>query len=91
MSTIWRPSYTAKDGTKKRCRVWRIEYTDEHGRRRQVAGFRDKQATRTYAEKLENDARRAKAGLPVVTPDHLQQPISQAIEAYLDAIPFVKR
>jgi integrase len=75
MASIYRP---------RGRRLYRISYLDEHGRRVTVPGFRDKQATQEKARKLERDAERARAGLPVAQQDRLRQPLQDAIEAFVN-------
>jgi hypothetical protein len=85
MATIWRPTYRAKDGTKKVSRKWWIDYTDAKGKRQHVPGFRDKKATLTKAAALERNAERARAGLQVLS-DQFHEPIAETIQAYLDEL-----
>lgn len=75
MASVYRPN-----GAKK----YKIAYIDENGLRRTVPGFRDKMASKEKARRLEQEAERIRAGLPVVQTRHLQIPLEQAIPAYLE-------
>ncbi len=65
------------------CKKYRIAYINERGQRVNVPGFRDKQATLEKARKLERDAERARAGLPVAQAGRLHQPIGELTDLYL--------
>lgn len=66
MGTIWQPTYRdRKTGQQRKSKVWRIAYTDEHGARQNVGGFRDKKASAEKLRQLELRVDRIAAGLPV--------------------------
>ncbi len=65
------------------CKKYRIAYVNERGQRVNVPGFRDKQATLEKARKLERDAERARAGLPIADQQRRQQPITELMELWI--------
>jgi integrase len=85
MASIYKRRYTASDGTVFTSKKWRINYKDEHGQLRTVAGFRYKRATQQFAEKLEHDCERLRAGLPVYEGSD-PRPLRAAVDAYCDEL-----
>ncbi len=63
--------------------MWRIAYFDENGERHQIAGFRSKSETLELANKIEQDIKRAKHGLPAAANANLLKTVDEAIEEYL--------
>lgn len=65
---------------------YQISYKDEAGRRVTVAGYRDKEATKALANRLERNAERARAGLPVENEARRHQNILELREQYLSEL-----
>src|SRR2546428_503952 len=55
---------TLPNGKPKYSSIWRFDYTDENGRRRTLAGYKDKRATEDLAKQYEKNVARIRAGLP---------------------------
>lgn len=84
MASIYRPTYRdPKTGARKKSRVWRIAYLNEHGQRVTIGGFRDKEATKAKAKQLERDAERARAGLPLADEQRRLQPIAELTDLWI--------
>jgi integrase len=88
-STVLSPKPTTGDYKmasvykKKGRKKWYIAFQDENGKRREVSGFKDKQATINKAQKLERDAERKRAGLITVDQERFRQPLDSIIQEYL--------
>jgi hypothetical protein len=61
-----------------------IAYEDGSGKRKVVAGFKDKTATEELAQKLERDAERAQVGLSSGDRKRQQAPLQEAVDLHLD-------
>ena len=89
MASVFKRTHTAADGTVFTSKIWRIEYTDEKGKRITVAGYKDKRSTDALAAQLENNAARVRAGLPpkpltdAAKDPHRQRAYEATVEAYL--------
>jgi site-specific recombinase XerC len=84
LASVYRPTYIdKKTGKRKKGKTWRIAYRDENGQRRTTGGFTDKQASLAKGNKLERDAERLRAGLPVARDNHLQRKWSEVVDAYV--------
>jgi integrase len=89
MPSVYRPSGR---------RVWRIEFTDQHGQPKKVSsGLHDRKAAESLAQLIDRDAQRLRAGLPAEHADvtgvflglrqaEQRRPIDEAIQAYLNEL-----
>lgn len=62
---------------------YRITYKDEHGQYQTVPAYRDKKASEAKAAKLERDAERLRAGLPVTDEAVRFRPIRELAQLYI--------
>jgi integrase len=96
VATIYKSTHKGKDGAILESKIWRINYTDEHGNRRSVAGYRDKGTTEQMARELERNVERIRAGLPPLPltdaikndkygagHEQRRKPLSEPVAAYL--------
>jgi integrase len=84
MSSIYKPTLVDRaTGKRVKCRYWRIAYTDEHGLRRSVKGYKDKQATEAKAREIERRVERIHAGLPVGIDRPSQEPVDKLTELWI--------
>jgi site-specific recombinase XerD len=81
MASIYKPTRVdPKTGKRVKYRCWRIAYIDQHGIRRSVKGFKDKDATEAKAREIERTVERQQAGVPIAP---ASKPMQEAIDAYL--------
>jgi integrase len=74
---LYKPTYRAKDGSKKQVSRWWFETRDHLSRTRRFAGFTDKGATRTLAEKTEK----------LIVCKLNREPPDRDLSAWLETIP----
>jgi integrase len=85
VASIYKPTLRDPEtGKRQKCQHWRIAFKDENGKRRTVRGYKDKAATEALARDIERRVERIKAGLPVERKERTQQPLEDAINAFLD-------
>ena len=63
-------------------RKWYIQYKDQNGQWKRVAGFSDKEATNQLAAKLERSVERKHAGLSDPLDVHTQRPLAEHLEEF---------
>ena len=51
---IYREHYTGKDGKRKTCEKWYLDFRDHRGRRRKMPGFKEKRKTEYFANHVES-------------------------------------
>lgn len=83
MASVYKRKYTQADGTIRTAEKWTIDYKDEFGRTRTVAGFKDKKATEEWARTLERNAERKRAGLPIVGEGPAHCRLREIVKEYL--------
>lgn len=89
MASIFRQTYTKRDpktGKKIRKKVarWYIEYRDEHGHRKRVPGFTDKEMTRQLSRELETKAEAIRRGLIHPHELHVDRPLKEHVADFLE-------
>ena len=82
MGSIYQPSYTDRQGVKRKSKVWRISYKDEAGRWQNVAGYKDKKASQEKLRQLELRTDRIAAGLPVEGDGQMHKGITEAADEW---------
>ena len=50
---LFKPTYTDRDGKKKKCQCWYLTFTDNRGARRRLPAFTNKRASEKAAERIE--------------------------------------
>lgn len=84
---IYRPTYIhKKTGKRKKVAKWYVVFRDHTGRVVKKPAFKDKRASEEYGRKLERDAERRRAGLPVEEEAKLLTPFGEAVSAYLEEL-----
>jgi len=79
---IYKPTYTDRNGKRKKTRKWYIEYRTADGRRRRVPGFQDKRATQQKAAELERQVEWEKSGAANPFADHCKTPLAEHLRDY---------
>lgn len=85
---IYRQMYTVPDPRRagkrvtKKSKKWYIEYKDENGKWKRVAGFEDKRATEHMGHELQAQSDRIRAGLLSRAVMHLDTPIDEHVAAF---------
>lgn len=51
---IYREHYTGKDGKRKMCEKWYLDFRDHRGRRRKMPGFKEKRKSEYFANHVES-------------------------------------
>jgi integrase len=87
MASLLRRYYQRKDpatGQSARTMIpaWYIQYKDSTGRWRRVKGYKDKEATRQLAAKLERKVERHLAGLTDPHDDEQKKPVEEHVKAF---------
>lgn len=82
MGSVFKPTYTDRDGNTRKTACWYARYTDATGRQQRVKGFTDKSLTLQLLAKLEREATAARHGIDVPTADGLARPLSELLAEY---------
>jgi integrase len=81
MASIFKQAYT-KNGERRESKKWYVEYKDEHGKTKRVAGYADKRATEQFAARLEREAAQRAEGLLAPADGHAKRPLAEHVEDY---------
>ena len=75
-----------RDGKRMIAKIskWYINFRDADGTIRSRAGFTDKKATEQFSAQLEKQAERRRVGIVDVEISHLQRPLREHLDDYLD-------
>ena len=82
MASIRKRTYKAPDGTTRKSLKWYIRYKDADGAPREVSGFKDKEATKQLAAKLQRESELGQAGVRDPFVKHRKRPLSEHIADY---------
>lgn len=80
MGSVYRPTYKAKDGKRRKGKTYRIAWVDENGDRQTEGASTDKRAAEEILRQKESRVERIKANLPVDGAGQLHRPIVDAVE-----------
>ena len=82
MGRVYRPAYTARDGTRRKTKSWYCEWYDHTGRQRRKKGFTDKAATAFLLAGLEQESARIKAGMLPSGVANARRPLGELLAEY---------
>ena len=71
---------------KKQSQCWYVKYRDADGIERRVRGYKDKEATRQLAARLEKEAELAREGVVDRFKEHRKRPLTEHLEDFRQAL-----
>jgi len=90
MASIFKRKRTVRlpDGRKviRQSGKWHIKYVDAEGIERRVTGFKDKEATRQLAARLEKETELARAGIVDGFKEHRKKPLAEHLEDFRQSL-----
>jgi integrase/recombinase XerD len=89
MASVFKRKYTrVVDGrkVKKQSSCWHVKFRDVEGIERRVKGFKDKEATRQLAAKLEREAELGRAGVVDRYKEHRAKPLREHIDEFRQSL-----
>ena len=89
MASVFKRKYTKLvDGkrVKKQSQHWYVKYRDVDGIERRVRAYKDKEASRQLAARLEKDAERSQEGMVDLFKEHCSKPLAQHLADFRQAL-----
>ena len=89
MASIFKRKYTKlidSKRVKKQSQCWYVKYRDADGIERRVRAYKDKEASRQLAARLEKEAELAKAGVVDSYKEHRKRPLPEHLGDEIDTV-----